>query len=61
MDIETLKYYSENSLEVSKRYDTVTEGIDKYFSTAFIKGTKIIDLGCGNGNCEFVPSNPFWY
>jgi len=48
MDFQTLKYYSENITELSKRYNSADGGICNYFHQAFIKGNKIIDIGCGS-------------
>lgn len=49
MDIKTLHYYSENSSELTNRYDTVLDGINTFFSSAFTMGSKVLDVGCGNG------------
>lgn len=49
MDENTVKYYSANAESISERYDKASGGVDKYFSTAFISGSRVIDIGCGNG------------
>lgn len=49
MDGETLKFYSENALELARKYDASVGGVSNYFRQAFIPGSKILEIGCGSG------------
>jgi len=49
MDKQTIKYYSNNHSEITERYNSVSEGISKYFLSSFIPESKVIDIGCGSG------------
>jgi SAM-dependent methyltransferase len=49
MDSKTLKFYAENATQLTAKYNAVTDGISKYFATAFIAGEKVLDIGCGSG------------
>ncbi len=49
MDELTLRYYSEEAKNISDKYNNVSSGLQKYFSTVFVEGMKILDIGCGSG------------
>ena len=50
MDPKTSKYYSSKVKDTFDLYKTCkTEGISKYFPTAFTKGSRILDIGAGSG------------
>ncbi|MCK4823996.1 class I SAM-dependent methyltransferase, partial [bacterium] len=49
MDEKTLDYYSQNAPDVFKRYDSVQDGIEKYFKEAFPQKGHILDIGAGSG------------
>jgi len=49
MDQSTLKYYSDNSAQVAERYESVVSDLSSHFVDAFIKGGRILDIGCGSG------------
>ncbi|MFW5782406.1 MAG: class I SAM-dependent methyltransferase [Candidatus Muiribacteriaceae bacterium] len=49
MDNQTLRYYSKDAEKIFKRYMEYKSGIRNFFSIAFPKPEKIIDIGCGSG------------
>lgn len=49
MESKTLQFYAENAVELADRYNAVVGGISKYFATAFIAGSNVLDIGCGLG------------
>ena len=49
MDHQTLKYYSANASEIADRYESVTSSLSRHFETAFMRQSKVLDIGCGSG------------
>ncbi|HRZ27110.1 MAG TPA: methyltransferase domain-containing protein [Spirochaetota bacterium] len=50
MDSKTTTYYSTHVKDTAELYGSNRgEGISRYFSTAFIPGTRILDIGSGTG------------
>jgi len=49
MDEKTLDYYSQNAPDVFKRYDSVQDGIEKYFKETFPQKGHILNIGAGSG------------
>ncbi|MEA3451097.1 MAG: class I SAM-dependent methyltransferase [Bacteroidota bacterium] len=49
MDNQTIQFYNENSAKIAERYNSLSDGISKYFSNAFISESKVLDIGCGSG------------
>jgi 2-polyprenyl-3-methyl-5-hydroxy-6-metoxy-1,4-benzoquinol methylase len=49
MDQSTLKYYTDNAVQVAERYESVVSNLSSHFADSFIKGGKILDTGCGSG------------
>lgn len=49
MDQQTLKYYSANASEIADRYESVVSNLSQHFESAFIRQSKILDIGCGSG------------
>jgi len=49
MDAKTLQFYAENAPQLVAKYNIVTNGVSKFFATAFLPGAKILDIGCGSG------------
>ncbi len=60
MDNKTLQFYDDNFAKIAEKYDSVSDGIDKYFSTAFVAKSKILDIGCGSGrDLRFLLNSQF--
>jgi len=49
MDQSTLKFYSDNAVQVARRYESVVSDLSAHFADSFSKGGKILDIGCGSG------------
>ena len=49
MDELTVSYYSTEAKNVSDKYNSVPTGIHQFFPAAFVRGMKILDIGCGSG------------
>jgi len=51
MDIQTQQFYADNSARYAESLtkNSLSDGIDQYFSTAFIAKSKVLDIGCGTG------------
>jgi SAM-dependent methyltransferase len=53
MDGQTIEVYNQQSDFYLEKYQKASTGISKYFSVAFPKGSKILDIGCGSGKDVF--------
>ncbi len=49
MDEQTISYYSREAKNISDKYNSVSSGIRQFIPTTFVKGMKILDIGCGSG------------
>jgi len=49
MDTATSRYYQENAKKLAYRYEEAGEGIALYFAQSFLRGSKVLDIGCGMG------------
>jgi len=50
MDKQTKKYYSEKVKDAAELYSTAKDGgIQKYFSHAFLPGSRVLEIGAGTG------------
>lgn len=49
MDLNTLRYYSDNAAHVAERYESVVSDLSAHFADSFSKGGKVLDIGCGSG------------
>ena len=49
MDTTTINFYESNAAEISQRYEGATSPVERYFQTAFLPGSKILDIGAGSG------------
>ena len=49
MDEVTVSYYSSEAKNISDKYESIASGIRQFIPVAFIKGMKILDIGCGSG------------
>lgn len=49
MDTTTVQFYEENAADISRRYETVTSPVERYFAAAFVSGSRVLDIGAGSG------------
>ena len=49
MDTTTINFYESNASEISQRYEVAASPVERYFQTAFLPGSKILDIGAGSG------------
>ena len=49
MDTTTINFYESNATEISQRYEGAASPVERYFQTAFLPGSKILDIGAGSG------------
>jgi len=50
MDPKTLAFYANNAADIAQRYESVASPVERYFSAAFMPGSRVLDIGCGAGN-----------
>lgn len=48
-DKQTGEYYEQNARELARRYAAAGGGVSAWFDTAFLKGSKILDVGAAAG------------
>jgi len=49
MDPQTLSYYKSNAREVCSTYAEAVGGVSDYFTSSFLPGSKVLDVGCAAG------------
>jgi SAM-dependent methyltransferase len=49
MDATTVQFYEKNAAEIATRYEAVASPVERYFGTAFVAGSRILDIGAGSG------------
>lgn len=49
MDSSTLDYYSRHAKDVAKRYEEAPSSLGVKFTSSFVPGGRILDIGCGSG------------
>jgi 2-polyprenyl-3-methyl-5-hydroxy-6-metoxy-1,4-benzoquinol methylase len=49
MDSTTLAYYSSHAKDVAQRYENAPSSLAGRFSSSFVSGGRILDIGCGSG------------
>lgn len=49
MDATTLAYYSSHAKDVAQRYENAPSPLAARFSSSFVSGGRILDIGCGSG------------
>ena len=49
MDQQTLAYYSANAQEMAQRYESAASSLGPHFTSAFVPGGRVLDIGCGSG------------
>lgn len=49
MDEPTATFYAEGAVEIAARYDAVASPMEPYFSVAFPRGSRVLDVGAGSG------------
>lgn len=49
MDATTLAYYSSHAKAVAQRYEDAPSSLAARFSSSFVSGGRILDIGCGSG------------
>jgi SAM-dependent methyltransferase len=49
MDKRTLDYYALHASEVAQRYEVTSSPLESHFSGSFVKGGRVLDIGCGSG------------
>jgi SAM-dependent methyltransferase len=49
VDERTLRYYEAHAPELMGVYESVREGVQRFFPLAFLRGSRILDIGAGSG------------
>ncbi|MEI7733622.1 MAG: methyltransferase domain-containing protein [Verrucomicrobiota bacterium] len=49
MDAQTVNYYSGHAADVAAQYLSIDSPARRYFTQAFLPGTRVLDIGCGSG------------
>ncbi len=49
MDQRTLSYYTANAQVLAQRYESAASSLAPHFSSAFVPGGRVLDIGCGSG------------
>src|SRR5690554_1030174 len=49
MDPQTLSYYKSNARQVCGTYAEAVGGVSDYFTSSFLPGSKVLDVGCAAG------------
>ena len=54
MDTTTINFYESNATEISQRYEGAASPVERYFQTAFLPGSKILDIGAGRDAARLI-------